>query len=92
MNKSRLLTTLACAALLLVGFLLGSGWNVAEANAVQPQAPAFPQAWELYTGPLGESNDFYVIKHNTVTGETLMWASTNQNDLKKSWVRPHCCS
>ena len=86
MNKSRLLTTLACAALLLAGFLLGSGWNVAEANAVETQTGDANGAWEIYHGRLTSEGDFYAIKHNRLTGETLVlntWL-----DVREDWVRP----
>ena len=86
MDKSRLLTTLACAALFLAGFLLGGGWNVAEANAVEAQGGDVNGAWEIYHGTLTSEGDFYAIKHNRLTGETLVlntWL-----DVRENWVRP----
>jgi hypothetical protein len=87
MNKSRLLTTLACAALLLVGFLLGGGWNVAEANAVETQAGGANGAWEIYHGTLNSAGDFYAIKHNRLTGETLVFST--YSEPSEDWRRPN---
>ncbi len=86
MNKGRLLTTLACAALFLAGFLLGGGWNVAEANAVEAQGGDVNGAWEIYHGR-NTSDGLYAIKHNRLTGETLI-LNTYLDVRNESWIRP----
>ncbi|GEM_PF-5506695 len=44
MNKTRLLTTLACAASFLAGFLLGHLWTAFEARPARGKHPGFTVA------------------------------------------------
>ncbi len=59
---------LGAAVLFLLGFLTGSGFDLATA---QEQIGSKEQAWEIYHGSAGKDS-FYVVKHNRLTGETLV--------------------
>ncbi len=77
-------TLLGALTLFCLGFLVGTGFDVA--NAQQNTKPE--QAWEINHSPFGQ-HSFYVIKHNRLTGET--WVLSGERGAKDdSWLLlPH---
>ncbi len=75
---------LVAVLLLLVGFLVGTGFDVVKAQQnIEPE-----QAWEINHSPFGQ-HSFYVVKHNRLTGET--WVLSGAKGAKDdSWLLlPH---
>ncbi len=54
------------SALLAVSVII-----LSSASAQDAPAMSEGQAWEIYTGPFG-TQSFYVVKHNRLTGKTLV--------------------
>jgi len=78
---------LSVTAALGIGFGLGAGIRAGVAQA-DGEAQAVDSAWEIYHGSISNQKDngFYVIKHNRLTGQTLVLsAEENLND--DHWYR-----
>ena len=80
----RIRDVLTGGLLVLLGFVAGNlnGLNAQEVEVIGQDLAA--GAWEVQSSPFGQQS-WYAIKHNTVTGETLV-LSGNKGAEDDAWL------